>query len=157
MPADTANPPGNRLCRDVEQRECDLTNLEACLRIILRTVPLAILVIALLAIGGWCCHQRMIKEIDAAFAVGWFSPIRWEYTHGRSCVILTPEQAAEMERREHELQLRLETEAGNYRALSILSFCATIVPLFGLVILGRAALKERQPADDPPADRKIES
>ncbi|MCZ7645723.1 MAG: hypothetical protein M5U26_10635 [Planctomycetota bacterium] len=81
----------------------------------------------------------MLKDLDSIFADGVFSPIRAEYPS-----FVTPEQQIEIQRREQELKLRLEAETRWWRALTVSLFASSILPLSGVVILGRRALKRRR-------------
>ena len=109
----------------------------------MRTAPqiasLALLTLALPGLGFWARHRAMIKDLRSAFAVGLFSPIRTEDPS-----VVTPAQEAVIQRREQELNLRLEAEARRWRALAVSLFAGSVLSLSGVLILGRRALKKRR-------------
>lgn len=113
-------------------------NLEV-MRIMLRLLVLTTLVIAFLMIGWRCRNECIGKRISVAFV---YLSIQQEYTGSRSIVILTPEQEAEIRRRVQAEKIRLENEADRYKVLSILSFCAALIPLFVLAVFNRTALRK---------------
>src|SRR6476620_11001809 len=84
-----------------------------------------------LPVLGWCGWREATgKDIQAAFASGFFSPIRAEYQS-----YVTPAQEAEIQQREEALKRELQHQATVWRIVSIALFASTLAPLMGLWFL----------------------
>ena len=104
----------------------------------LPTVTLVLVSLALFGFGCWAAREAFLKDLEAALAVGFFSPARAGVPS-----FVTPEEEEAIERREQELKQRAQAQAQRWKAGSAALFAAGVIPLTVIFIRSRRARQEK--------------